>query len=283
MDEEKNDESHNSQTIIIDSDSQPSHDDNKSYNINEEINIAEYPDNIHYYKEVPIKQLNNRCYWFGKCCYTNKDELDYFRVAACCYKDYPLTNFELIHSLINDLELKDNEKKMILWRIQRIYSKISCLQKIYKYSYFYSRLFIILASLLSPALTGINTDKHNSSYLYIWWVTWNLQLLISIVTSISTFFKWDRNYFLYSEYKDNIEEEVWHYLEGINEYQLDISNNNINNNRSNFKLNQTKNLNKFLNKLETYYETLCLKDSEIKLNSANNFNNKYIDNSGNTF
>jgi len=126
---------------------------------------------------------------------------------------------------------------------------------------------------LSPALTGINTNKNHTSYIYIWWLTWNLQLLISIVTSISTFFKWDRNYFLYSEYKDNIEEEVWHYLEGIHEYQLDCSNNT-------FTLAHKKNLNKFLTKLENYYESLCLKDSELKLNSANNFN-KAKDISGN--
>ena len=276
MGEEKDSEYTDLESITINSTNQSSDNHDKSNIINERISTAQCPDNIQYYKEPRFSQLNNRCYWFGKCCYTNKDDLDYFRVAACCYKDYPLTNFELIYSLLNDLDLKNNEKNMILWRIQRIYSKISCLQKIYKYSYFYSRLFIILASLLSPALTGINTNKNHTSYIYIWWLTWNLQLLISIVTSISTFFKWDRNYFLYSEYKDNIEEEVWHYLECIDEYQLDCSNNN-------FTLAHKKNLNKFLNKLENYYETLCLKDSEIKLNSANNFNNKYIDNSGNTF
>ncbi len=269
MDEEKNNEFNDLESITINSTNQSSDDDDR-LNI---INNVKCHENIQCHKESRFTQLNNRCYWCGKCCYNNKDDLDYFRVAACCYKDYPLTNFELIYSLIDDLDLKSNEKNMILWRIQRIYSKISCLQKIYKYSYFYSRLFIILASLLSPALTGINTNKNHTSYIYIWWLTWNLQLLISIVTSISTFFKWDRNYFLYSEYKDNIEEEVWHYLEGIDEYQLDCSNNS-------FTLAHKKNLNKFLNKLENYYETLCLKDSEIKLNSANNFN-KANDISGN--
>ena len=226
--------------------------------------------NTNNYKLV---QLNNRCYWCGSCCYNDnieKDPLNYFRVRACCYKDYPLTNFDLIYSLINDLHLNDNEKKMILWRIQRIYSKISCLQKIYKYSYFYSRLFIVLASILSPALTGINTNRDDPSYVYIWWLTWNLQLLISIVTSVSTFFKWDRNYFLYSDYKDNIEEEVWHYLECINDYAPDCSNNN-------FIVTHEQHLNKFLNKLEGFYKTLCLKDSEIKLNTANSIQNKKPD------
>jgi hypothetical protein len=246
---------------------------NNNNNDDDENKEQELPDLENNNDNQKLTQLNNRCYWLGTCFYSNNDELDYYRVRACCYKDYPLTNFDLIYSLINDLDIKNNEKKMILWRIQRIYSKISCLQKIYKYSYFYSRLFIILASILSPALTGINTNKNNTSYVYIWWLTWNLQLLISIITSISTFFKWDRNYFLYSEYKDNIEEEVWHYLEGVNEYKVDCSNN--------FTLAHTKNLNTFLNKLETYYETLCLKDSEIKLNSANNFNNRANDISGN--
>ena len=273
MGEEKDYESNDLETIIVNLNNKLPDNNKKSTIVSEPIISTQCPDNIHYYKKPIFSQLNNRCYWLGNCCYSNNDELDYYRVRACCYKDYPLTNFELIYSLIYDLDLNSNEKNMILWRIQRIYSKISCLQKIYKYSYFYSRLFIILASLLSPALTGINTNKNHTSYIYIWWLTWNLQLLISIITSISTFFKWDRNYFLYSEYKDNIEEEVWHYLEGIDEYKLDSSNNN-------FTLAHKKNLNKFLTKLENYYESLCLKDSELKLNSANNFN-KAKDISGN--
>tara|TARA_Y100000748_G_C15457328_1_gene473433 strand:- start:958 stop:1350 length:393 start_codon:yes stop_codon:yes gene_type:complete len=117
-----------------------------------------------------------------------------------------------------------------------------------------------VASILAPTLTSINTDKKNSMYIYLWWMIWNLQILISLLTSVSTFFKWDRNYFLYSEFKDKIEEEIWHFLQSTHEYknESDI----INSHQIN-----TNNLPTFIQKVEEMYTNLCLKDAEIKLSN----------------
>ena len=140
------------------------------------------------------------------------DELltaEQFSVKRCCYHPYPLHNFDMIVEKVDSLEINSNEKKLCLFRLQRIFTKVSCLQKIYKYSYFYSRVFIVVASILAPTLTSINTDDQKRLYIYLWWIIWNLQILISLLTSVSTFFKWDRNYFLYSEFKDKIEKKKY--------------------------------------------------------------------------
>tara|TARA_Y100000741_G_scaffold61908_1_gene43708 strand:+ start:6518 stop:7210 length:693 start_codon:yes stop_codon:yes gene_type:complete len=185
---------------------------------------------------------------------------DDFAIKRCCYHQYPLHNFDIIVDKINSLQIDSKDKKLVLFRLQRIFTKVSCLQKIYKYSYFYSRVFIVVASILAPTLTSINTDKKNSMYIYLWWMIWNLQILISLLTSVSTFFKWDRNYFLYSEFKDKIEEEIWHFLQSTHEYknESDI----INSHQIN-----TNNLPTFIQKVEEMYTNLCLKDAEIKLSN----------------
>ena len=185
---------------------------------------------------------------------------DDFAIKRCCYHQYPLHNFDIIVDKINSLQIDSKDKKLVLFRLQRIFTKVSCLQKIYKYSYFYSRVFIVVASILAPTLTSINTDKKNTMYIYLWWIIWNLQILISLLTSVSTFFKWDRNYFLYSEFKDKIEEEIWHFLQSTHEYknESDI----INSHQIN-----TNNLPTFIQKVEEMYTNLCLKDAEIKLSN----------------
>lgn len=183
-----------------------------------------------------------------------------FSIKRCCYHQYPLHNFEIIVDKVNSLKIDVKDKKLVLFRLQRIFTKVSCLQKIYKYSYFYSRVFIVVASILAPTLTSINTDEKKAMYIYLWWIIWNLQICISLLTSVSTFFKWDRNYFLYSEFKDKIEEEIWHFLQCTHEYGTDSSLNES-------RLTNTENLPIFLQKIEEMYTNLCLKDAEIKLSN----------------
>ena len=183
-----------------------------------------------------------------------------FSIKRCCYHPYPLHNFEIIVDKVNSLKIDVKDKKLVLFRLQRIFTKVSCLQKIYKYSYFYSRVFIVVASILAPTLTSINTDEKKTMYIYLWWIIWNLQICISLLTSVSTFFKWDRNYFLYSEFKDKIEEEIWHFLQCTHEYGTDSSFNES-------RQTNTVNLPTFLQKIEEMYTNLCLKDAEIKLSN----------------
>ena len=178
-----------------------------------------------------------------------------FEIGCCCCKKYILKNFNTLYDVIVSLELNKNDKQILLARIQRIYKKIRKQQIKNKFHYISSKIFIIFASILSPAITSLNTDSTSVFYTYLWWFVWTLQIGISIVASLSSFFKWDNKYFLYAEYKDKIELEIWNYLESNNEY-------NIISDYPNLKHKQ--NLNLFYYRLENLYKSVSSKDNKME-------------------
>ena len=203
--------------------------------------------------EITIKlkdfELNNNCYCF-------------------CKKKYIFKNCKTMYNTIINLNLKIMEKQILLCRLQRIYKKIRQEQIYHKIYYNISKTFIIVASILSPALTSLNTNTKSDIYIYLWWVVWLLQLGISLIASLSSFLKWDNKYFLFSKYKNKIEQEIWNYLENNEEYAENLK---INFNQ--IKIKNLYNLPLFFKRLEHFYKTLCNKETEIKLNDNINNNN----------
>ena len=130
----------------------------------------------------------------------------------------------------------------------------------HKVFYNISKTFIIIASILSPALTSLNTDTNSSIYLYLWWIVWLLQLGISLIASLSSFLKWDHKYFLFSKYKNKIEQEIWNYLEINEEYRKNLETAIINENKHKY------NLKLFFKRIEHSNKMLYNKDNEISLN-----------------
>ena len=184
-----------------------------------------------------------------------------FEIWCCCCKKYILKNFNTLFDVIISLELSRNDKQIMLARIQRIYKKIRKQQIKNKFHYISSKIFIIFASILSPAITSLNTDSTSVAYTYLWWFVWTLQIGISIVASLSSFFKWDNKYFLYAEYKDKIELEIWNYLESNNEYNIISDDPN---------LKHKQNLNLFYFRLENLYKTVSSKDNKMENNKDQN-------------
>jgi len=187
--------------------------------------------------------------------------------TCCCNNKYIINNFDTIYDIITRSNLTLNQKEILLSRIHRIYKKIIIKQIRHKIFYNISKTFIIIASILSPALTSLNTDTTSSMYLYLWWVVWLLQLGISLIASLSSFLKWDNNYFLFSKYKNKIETELWNYLETNDEYRENVNNINIKNNYS-------YNLPLFFKRIEHSYKSLCDKENELKINDENQNNKK---------
>ncbi len=181
-----------------------------------------------------------------------------FEICCFCCKKYILKNFNTLYDVIISLDLSKNDKQIILARIQRIYKKIRKEQIKNKFHYISSKIFIIFASILSPAVTSLNTDSTSIAYTYLWWFVWILQIGISIVASLSSFFKWDSKYFLYSEYKDKIELEIWNYLENNHDYNVIIDNP---------KLIHKHNLSLFYNRLEHLYKSVSNKDNKMENNN----------------
>lgn len=197
-------------------------------------------------------------------------QLKDFKINTCCCNNkYIINNFDTIYYIITRSNLTLNQKDILLSRIHRIYKKIIIKQIKNKIFYNISKTFIIIASILSPALTSLNTDTTSPIYLYLWWVVWLLQLGISLIASLSSFLKWDTNYFLFSKYKNKIENEIWNYLETNDEYRENI------NNQINIKNTYSYNLPLFFKRIEHSYKSLCDKENELKLNEETNNNNNY--------
>jgi len=180
-----------------------------------------------------------------------------FEIWCCCCKKYIIKNFNTLYDIIISSQYERKDKQIILARIQRIYKKIRKQQVKNKFHYISSKIFIIFASILSPAITSLNTDSTTTSYVYLWWFVWTLQIGISIVASLSSFFKWDHKYFLYAEYKDKIELEIWNFLENNNEYNREFEDQTVA-----YKYN----LSLFYHRLENLYKSVSNKDNKMENN-----------------
>ena len=196
-----------------------------------------------------------------------------FEICCCCCKKYIIKNFNTLYDVIISSQYDRIDKQIILARIQRIYKKIRKQQIKNKFHYISSKIFIIFASILSPAITSLNTDSTSIAYTYLWWFVWTLQIGISIVASLSSFFKWDHKYFLYAEYKDKIELEIWNFLENNNEYQIDLENKEDTN---------KKNLKLFYHRLENLYKSVSNKDNKMENNHEQKKDNKKTNTNTNT-
>jgi len=92
-----------------------------------------------------------------------------------------------------------------------------------RYSMFYSLtiLFTTIASILTTTFLSLNQSVKQYPQLY--WTTFTLSLCVSIVNALSSFYKWDRKYFLLFEISNKLETEVWSYIELIGSYKGKLS------------------------------------------------------------
>lgn len=171
-----------------------------------------------------------------------------------------IDNFEKIYEIVISLpSLTNYEKNLILLRFSELSSY--CIKKYNNVSKFYkiSQIFIIICSIINPALLSINVNQNNSNYFYIFWLVWILQLLVSLVTGFVSWFKWDKKNFLFNIYKTKINKEIWLFIEltGKN-YKL-----------SNGEYNHSQYINLFLNRLENIHTQLKISEFETENNNDN--------------
>jgi len=201
---------------------------------------------------------------------------DFLSSKYCGLKrKYNIKDFETIFNIINNLEgLTIRDKNLILIRFKRISKFISKnYRSVYKY-YNVSKIFIITAGIITPALMSINGSNSNHDgfestlFLFIWF----LQIMISIVTSYVSFYKWDKKYFLYMAYHNQIEQEIWLYLELSSRYGIINKRNRIE--KQSKKVTHQSKLPLFLNRIEYLYKKLKESDYEIELTDDEKHNEK---------
>ena len=109
--------------------------------------------------------------------------------------------------------------------------------------------------------------------------------MVSLVTALSSFYKWDKKYFTYKAYKMKIEQELWLYLELIDRYSR-INQKCKQEKALGYTTHETK-INLFLYRLEYLFKKLKDADLDIEItedesgrsdttsNVINNNNKKY--------
>ena len=76
----------------------------------------------------------------------------------------------------------------------------------------FSRAFISLGSVAVPALLSIQSPT-SSNPLGLYWVTWTISLLVTILHNFSTLFRYDKKYFGIHNTLERLKSEGWQYLE----------------------------------------------------------------------
>jgi len=214
--------------------------------------------------------------------YNNMDliPINYFKqnwFKDLCDNNYIIKDFSVLYDIIESLNLTNFEKNLILIRFRRI--NIFCIKNYKSISNYYtkSKLFIIICGILNPSLLSINNNQEEKLYTFLFWTVWSLQLLVSLVTSFVSFYKWDKKYFLYSSYKSKINQEIWLYLELTGKYglpiettietqQIEDNNEQNKNNIIEVPANHKNKLNLFLERIEALFKKLKDFDLEIETN-----------------
>ena len=211
--------------------------------------------------------------------YNNMDiiPINYFKqnwLKDFCETNYIIKDFSVLYDIIQSLNLTNFEKNLILIRFRRI--NIFCIKNYKSISNYYtkSKLFIIICGILNPSLLSINNNQEEKIYTFLFWTVWSLQLLVSLVTSFVSFYKWDKKYFLYSSYKSKINQEIWLYLELTGRYGYPIettietrqieNNEQSKNNIIDVPANHKNKLNLFLERIEALFKKLKDFDLEIE-------------------
>lgn len=137
-----------------------------------------------------------------------------------CFKNYNDKDWDVLKRLLLELDISIREKNIVLARFHQIYNHIERHYKNVQFFYNYSKVFLSVASVINPAILSITTNTADTTYQALFWFVWTSQIIVSIITSFITFFKWDKKYFMYMAYKQRVEQEIWLFLELTGKYSI---------------------------------------------------------------
>ena len=140
--------------------------------------------------------------------------------CKACVSPSHSVNWNILRRLLQELDITLHDKNLILARFHQIYEHIEKHHNTAQMSYNTSKLFIATTSVVNPALLSIMPSAEAESYTGLFWLVWSLQIAVSLMTAYTTFFKWDKKYFMYMVYRQRVEQEIWMYLELTGPYSI---------------------------------------------------------------
>lgn len=172
-------------------------------------------------------------------------------------------DWEDMHHMILQLDLPMSDKNLVLVRFRRIFGHIDGHYRTVQRYYNNSRMFVITASIINPALLSIaSSNTGDTVHTVLFWIVLSLQMLVSLVTAYIAFFKWDKKYFVYMVHKQRVEQEIWTFLELTGKYgAVDPS---CNDEVAVMKTSHRTKIKLLLHHLETIYRKLQDADASIQ-------------------
>ena len=176
------------------------------------------------------------------------------------YKGKPIQDLEEILTIVDSLDdLTARDKKIIRVRFTRISSYINRNFKNISWYYNWSKLFMLSAGVVNPALLSIERGDQSNT---LFWTVWGLQLSVSLLTGVMSFLKWDKKYYLFHQYRTKIIQEIWLYIELTGPYATNVV---PNEEERQLLINHKTKLNDFLTRIEVIYRKL--KDASLEIES----------------
>jgi len=120
-----------------------------------------------------------------------------------------------LEEIVTRLELTENEKYIIICRFKHLHTRYTCLSNWYRVYFNYGRMFISFGSISVPALLSI--EYMNNAYT-IFWVTWSISLLVSIINSYLALLKIDKKYYSTSATLEQLDSELWQFVSLCGKY-----------------------------------------------------------------
>jgi hypothetical protein len=120
-----------------------------------------------------------------------------------------------LKDIIQTLDLTENEKFIINCRYNELYDRYNKLSKWYGIYFNYGRMFITFGSISISSLLSIN---HIDNQYTLFWLTWTISLLVSIINAYIALLKIDKKYYSSNATLEQLNSEVWQYVSLCGKY-----------------------------------------------------------------
>ena len=183
---------------------------------------------------------------------------------------------EKFKNIINDIDLSDNQKRMMSSRFLSEVNLYDRKARIAEFFYIFFSLIITIGSVVLPALLSIQNldfsddEEIDSKYRErVYWITWSLSLLISISNALIQLLSLNKQYSSYITVREDMVSEGWKYLELCDDY---------------IEGNHKENFTKFVEKIEEIKNEQTKKESSFLNHSKsprrNNTHNRFSSHEG---
>lgn len=120
-----------------------------------------------------------------------------------------------LEEIVSNLELTENEKYIIVCRFKDLHNRYKFLSNWYGLYFNYGRMFISFGSISVPALLSI---EYMNERIIIFWITWSISLLVSIINAYLALLKIDKKYYSTSATLEQLDSELWQFVSLCGKY-----------------------------------------------------------------